>query len=68
MTGEKSNLVFCYCNQFPSSFDMSGTPLISLFNKQYPPTELPLTGCFLFLTPLCVNSGDAYAGEICLIP
>lgn len=35
--------------------------LWSLSNEVLPPTELPLTGCFLFLAAFCVNSRDCCA-------
>ncbi|KAJ8388227.1 hypothetical protein AAFF_G00135980 [Aldrovandia affinis] len=43
-----------YC-RLPVSLNQSGhSPLTSLINKVFSPTELPLTGCFLFFcTILC---------------
>ena len=60
-----TNVIMCgylhYCH-LPVSFDQSGpSPLISLTNKTFLPTELLLTGCllfFLFFSPFSANSRD----------
>ena len=44
-----------YCH-LPVSFDQSGpSPLTSLINNTFLPTELLLTGCFLFFAPFSAN-------------
>ena len=48
----------CYCH-LPVSFDQSGpSPLTSLINNVFLPTELLLTGWFLIFTPFSANSRD----------
>ena len=48
-----------YC-RLPVSFDQSGpSPLTSLINNAFLPTELLLTGCFfVFFAPFSANSRD----------
>ena len=51
----------CYCH-LPVSFDQSApSPLTSLNNKVLLPTELLLTGCFLFFAPFSANTRDCCA-------
>ena len=67
-----------YCH-LPVSFDQSGpSPLTSLIYKAFLPTELLLTGCFLFFAPfsklsvVCENPRRSAVSEIlkppCLAP
>ena len=50
----------CYCH-LPVSLDQSGpSPLTSLVNKVFLPTELLFIGCFLFFAAFYANSRDYY--------
>ena len=51
----------CYlsiCGLSVSLNESGHSPLTSLMNKVFLPTEMPLTECVLFITPFAVNSRD----------
>ena len=48
---------YLHYSNLPVSFEQSGpSPLISLINKAFLPTELLLTGGFLFFAPLSLET------------
>lgn len=54
----------CYlsiCGLSVSLNESGHSPLTSLINKVFLPTELPLTECVLFIAPFSVNSRDCSA-------
>ena len=53
----------CYCH-LPASFDQSyPSPVTSLINNAFLPTELLLTGCFFSPAQFSANSRDICVGK-----